>query len=98
MSKPSFQAVTYLIDSEVRPLLQFHGGDVSVTEISESGEVVLEYHDACHGCQLQVITHLVTVRERLLKVPGVVDVTTRGIHVSDAARQRITAAYNPVSR
>ena len=93
MSEPAiWDAVAYVLDSEIRPLLHFHGGDVLVAEISTDGKVCLEYVGACHGCNLQVVTHFVTVRERLLKVEGVTEVVARGVHISDAAKRRITAA------
>jgi Fe-S cluster biogenesis protein NfuA len=85
-------AVGYVLDSEIRPLLHFHGGDVRVAEISPGGLVRLEYVDACHGCNLQVVTHFVTVRERLLKVEGVTEVVAHGVRISDAAQRRITIA------
>jgi Fe-S cluster biogenesis protein NfuA len=85
------EAVTYVLDSEIRPLLHFHGGDVQVAEISNDGTVRLEYVGACHGCNLQVVTHFLTVRERLLKVTGVTDVVAAGVQISDAGKRRITA-------
>ena len=93
MSEPATSdAVVYVLDSEIRPLLHFHGGDVRVAEISAGGQVRLEYVGACHGCHLQAVTHFVTVRERLLKVEGVTEVVALGVHISEAAKQRITAA------
>jgi len=93
MNKPAiFDAVTHVLDSQIRPLLHFHGGDVRVAEISADGTVRLEYMDGCHGCHLQVVTHFVTVRERLLKVEGVTEVVALGVHISEAAKRRITAA------
>jgi Fe-S cluster biogenesis protein NfuA len=86
-----FNAVTSVLDSEIRPLLHFHGGDVHIAEISAEGVVRLEYTDGCHGCNLQVITHFVTVRERLLKVTGVTDVVALGAQISEPAKQRIAA-------
>ena len=85
------EKVAYVLDSEIRPLLHFHGGDVHVAEISPNGTVRLEYVGACHGCNLQVITHFLTVRERLLRVPGVMDVVASGVQISDAAKRRISA-------
>jgi len=87
-------AVGYVLDSEIRPLLHFHGGDVRIAEISPGGQVRLEYIAACHGCNLQVVTHFVTVRERLLKIQGVTEVVTNGARISEAAQQRITTAYS----
>jgi len=93
MSTPTISdAVGYVLDSEIRPLLHFHGGDVRVAEISGDGKVRLEYTGACHGCNLQVVTHFVTVRERLLKVEGVTEVLARGVHISDSAKRRISTA------
>ena len=43
----------------------------------------------------RVVTHFVTVRERLLKVEGVNEVVTHGVRISEAAQQRITAACVP---
>jgi len=85
-------AVGYVLDSEIRPLLHFHGGDVRVAEISPRGEVRLEYIAACHGCNLQVVTHFVTVRERLLKIEGVTEVVAPGVRISEAAQRRIATA------
>jgi len=93
MSEPMLaDAVAYVLDSEIRPLLHFHGGDVRVAEVSAHGQVRLEYVGACHGCNLQVITHFVTIRERLLKVEGVTEVVAGGVHISKAAKRRITGA------
>jgi Fe/S biogenesis protein NfuA len=84
-------AVTFVLDSEIRPLLHFHGGDVRISEISLDGTVRLEYTGGCHGCNLQVVTHFLTVRERLMKVAGVTDVVAHGVRISDAAKERIAA-------
>ena len=87
-----FDAVIYVLDSEVRPLLHFHGGDVRISEISPDGRVRLEYLAACQGCNLQVVTHFVNVRERLLKIRGVTEVVTDGVRISESAQQRIKTA------
>jgi hypothetical protein len=39
------------------------------------------------------VTHFVTVRQRLLKVEGVADVTAPGVHISDDAMSRISNAF-----
>ena len=91
-SSSIWNAVLKVLDGEIRPLLHFHGGDVRLAEIAADGTVYLEYVGACHGCYLQVVTHFMTVRERLLKVSGVTEVVTQGVHISDAAQRRIAAA------
>lgn len=90
-------AVQHVLDSDLRPLLHFHGGDVHIMEISPEGVVRLDYTGACHGCHLQMITHLVTMRARLVQIPGVSDVVADGIRLSQAAQERVAAAYSPCS-
>lgn len=85
-------SIQYVLDADLRPLLHFHGGDVRIADVTTEGKVRLEYVGACNGCQLQVVTHFVTVRQRLLQVEGVTDVVARGVHISDDAKNRITTA------
>ena len=85
-------SVQHVLDADLRPLLHFHGGDVHIAEVTTEGKVRLEYVGACHGCQLQVVTHFVTVRQRLLKVEGVIDVVANGVHISEEAQNRIATA------
>src|SRR2546430_17383591 len=84
-------AVVYVLDSEIRPLLHFHGGDVRVAEISNNGKVRLEYVGACLGCPLQAGTQIFTLRARLLEVEGRTDVATSSGHHSQARKRRSAA-------
>lgn len=86
-------AIQYALDADLRPLLHFHGGDVRIADVTTEGTVRLEYVGACHGCQLQVVTHFVTVRQRLMKVKGVTAVVANGVHISEEAQNRIASAY-----
>ena len=91
-------AVQLRLDGAIRPLLQFHGGDVRIERITQDGVVHLEYHGACRGCYLQAATHFVTVRLRLLEVPGVTDVVTRGVRLSEESAGRIAKMYATPAR
>jgi Fe-S cluster biogenesis protein NfuA len=92
-------AVQLRLDGAIRPLLQFHGGDVRIERITQDGVVHLEYHGACRGCYLQAATHFVTVRLRLLEVPGVTEVVARGVRLSEESAGRIAQIYGtPGSR
>lgn len=86
-------AVQQVLNGDIRPLLQFHGGDVRVVGVTPEGVVHLEYFGACHGCSLQVVTHFVTVRPRLLQVRGVSEVVTASVNLSESAKRRIEEAY-----
>ena len=92
-SKAIAQTVQQVLDSDLRPLLQFHGGDVRVADVTPEGCVHLEYLGACHGCNLQVVTHFITVQNRLQEINGVSEVVTPGVNVSEAAKRRIKEAY-----
>jgi Fe-S cluster biogenesis protein NfuA len=87
------EEVQRVLDSEIRPLLQFHGGDVRVVGITPQGTVHLEYFGACHGCYLQVVTHFVSVRPQLLKVEGVSEIVTLGVNPSESSKRRIEEVY-----
>jgi hypothetical protein len=39
-----------------------------------------------------VVTHFVTVRERLLKIEGITEVLADGVQISDSAKRRISTA------
>ncbi len=60
---------------EIRPSLQFDGGDVELVNILEDGTVNVRLKGACAGCMGSIMT-LKGGIERLLKerVPGVKEV------------------------
>jgi Fe-S cluster biogenesis protein NfuA len=88
-----YERVRGVIDADIRPLLKIHGGDVSLLDITDDGCVQLEFEGACRGCALQSVTYAVGVRQRLLEVIGVSDVTMLGVKVSTIALDRIAEFY-----
>jgi Fe-S cluster biogenesis protein NfuA len=89
--------VREVIDHDVRPGLKIHGGDVEILQITETGCVHLAFLGGCRGCSLQSVTYAVAIRQRLLEVPGVSDVTMKGVNVAPAALERISAVYKGFS-
>ena len=85
--------VSDVIDSDIRPGLKIHGGDIAVLAVAGDGQVELEFRGACRGCALQSVTFAVAVRRRLLEVPGLSEVVMRGVRVSPAALERIAELY-----
>ena len=85
--------VVEVLNAEIRPLLKIHGGGVEIIGIDDQGIVELEFSGACRGCSLQSVTYAIALRQRLLEVPGVKDVTMEGVRVSPLALQRIATAY-----
>ena len=52
---------------EIRPALQFDGGDVTLLEWNaETGVVTVQMVGACHGCSMSEVT-LVSGLERIVK-------------------------------
>ncbi|WP_108649043.1 Fe-S biogenesis protein NfuA [Dongshaea marina] len=84
---PLFDRVEYMLQAQVAPMLAGHGGQVSLTEITEDGVAILQFGGGCNGCSM--IDY--TVKERVEKllveefpdeIKGVEDATThqRGQH------------------
>ncbi|HAZ27631.1 TPA: hypothetical protein DCY65_04620 [Candidatus Acetothermia bacterium] len=50
----------------IRPFLQYDGGDVELVEVTPGGIVRVKLVGACHGCPMAVMTLKDTI-ERMLK-------------------------------
>ena len=87
-------SVEEALDAQVRPLLRIHGGGIAVMGVSAAGDIELEFEGACRACALKTVTYAIAVRERLRELPGVRDVTVRGVNLSRAALDRVAAAYS----
>jgi Fe-S cluster biogenesis protein NfuA len=86
-------AIEGVVDAQIRPLLNVHGGDIDVVSVSERGDVELEFQGSCRACPLKHVTYAIAVRERLRQLPGVRGVTVRGASLSDAALDRVARSY-----
>src|SRR6202035_5155347 len=94
MTVVDFASVEEALDAQVRPLLRIHGGGIAVVSVSAAGDIELEFEGACRACALKTVTYAIAVRERLRELPGVRDVTVRGVNLSRAALDRVAAAYS----
>ena len=94
MTVVDFPSVEETLDAQVRPLLRIHGGGITVVSVSAAGDIELEFEGACRACALKTVTYAIAVRERLRELPGVRDVTVRGVNLSRAALDRVAAAYS----
>lgn len=68
---------------EIRPALQFDGGDVELLEWSEdTGVVTISMVGACHGCSMSTVTLQAglerIVKERVPEVKAVVNIPPDG--------------------
>ena len=87
------EAVKALLESQVRPLLKIHGGDIELLEVTEDARVLLEFQGACRGCAFKAVTYALGIRQRLLQLPGVREVSVNGVRLSEAALGRVERLY-----
>jgi len=53
---PLEDRVTWVVESEINPMLASHGGRVALVEITEATEVVLQFGGGCQGCGMADVT------------------------------------------
>lgn len=85
--------VAAVVDSQIRPLLHIHGGDLELVSLSDEGVVHVRFHAACRACPLKAVTYAVSIRQRLMEIPGVTDVVMDDVRLSRTAIARVEAAY-----
>jgi Fe-S cluster biogenesis protein NfuA len=86
-------AVLNVLDGQIRPLLAVHGGDVRLIAITPGGEIKLAFEGACCGCPLKSVTYALGIRQKLVPIHGVTDVTVEGVRLSRAALERAALMY-----
>jgi Fe-S cluster biogenesis protein NfuA len=90
-------AVAAVLDTQVRPLLAVHGGGLDLIGVTPAGEVRLAFVGACCGCSLKSVTYVLGIRQKLMPIPGVSEVTVEGVRLSKAALARAERMYGGVS-
>jgi Fe-S cluster biogenesis protein NfuA len=74
--------VLIVLQTQIRPLLAVHGGGLELLEITPAGEVRLAFEGACRGCSLKSVTYALGIRQKLMVLPGVIEVTVDGVRLS----------------
>ena len=76
---PVNRRVEWLLDMEINPSLASHGGRVSLIEITDRMEVVLQFGGGCHGCGMADVTLkqgiTKTLTEKIPEITAVLDAT-----------------------
>jgi Fe-S cluster biogenesis protein NfuA len=85
------------LDARIRPVLQVHGGDLTLLVVSK-GTVTVRFEGACVGCPLRPVTMAVTIDPALRAIDGVESIRAEGVHVSQAAAARLAAAFQGGTR
>ena len=65
-SAPLNERVAWVIDTEINTMVASHGGRVSLQEIPNAGEAVLQFGGGCHGCSMVDVTLKNGVEKTLL--------------------------------
>lgn len=76
---PPQERINYILQTEINPGLASHGGEVSLTELTDDGIAVLVFGGGCQGCSAIDVTLKegveATLVERIPEVTGVRDAT-----------------------
>ena len=75
--------INYVIYNEINPMLESHGGDVSLIEFNNKGIAILQFGGGCQGCGMVDLTLKEGIEKSLVEqipeVVGVKDVTDHTI-------------------
>jgi len=75
--------INYVIYNEINPMLESHGGDVSLIEFNDKGIAILQFGGGCQGCGMVDLTLKEGIEKSLIEqipeVVGVKDVTDHTI-------------------
>ena len=53
---PAEDRINYVIYNEINPMLESHGGEVSLLEFTKNGEAILQFGGGCQGCGMVDVT------------------------------------------
>ena len=80
---PVEDRINYVIYNEINPMLESHGGEVSLIEFNDNGEAVLQFGGGCQGCGMVDVTLKdgieKTLVEQIPEVTAVKDTTDHSI-------------------
>ena len=80
---PIEDRINYIIYNEINPMLESHGGEVSLVEFNDNNEAVLQFGGGCQGCGMVDVTLKdgieKTLREQIPEIKSVKDLTDHSI-------------------
>tara|TARA_B100001057_G_C22359776_1_gene760391 strand:- start:38 stop:631 length:594 start_codon:yes stop_codon:yes gene_type:complete len=81
---PAEDRINYIIYNEINPMLESHGGEVSLIEFTQSGNAVLQFGGGCQGCGMVDVTLKDGIEKTLLEqIPELKKVTDVTDHNND---------------
>ena len=80
---PVADRINYVIYNEINPMLETHGGEVSLVEFTDKGEAILQFGGGCQGCGMVDVTLKdgieKTLTEQIPELKAVKDLTDHSI-------------------
>ena len=80
---PVEDRINYVIYNEINPMLESHGGEVSLVEFNDKNIAVLQFGGGCQGCGMVDVTLKdgieTTLVDQIPEVEAVVDVTDHSL-------------------
>ena len=64
---PPEDRINYVIYNEINPMLESHGGEVSLLEFTDQGEAILQFGGGCQGCGMVDVTLKDGIEKTLLE-------------------------------
>jgi len=64
---PLAERISYMIEAEINPQLASHGGKVSLIDITENKEAVLQFGGGCNGCSMVDVTLKDGIEKQMLE-------------------------------
>ena len=82
-NSPIEDRINYIIYNEINPMLESHGGEVSLVEFNDKKEAVLQFGGGCQGCGMVDVTLKdgieKTLIEQIPEIESVKDLTDNSI-------------------
>ena len=80
---PPEDRINYVIYNEINPMLESHGGEVSLIKFTDKGEAILQFGGGCQGCGMVDVTLKdgieKTLLEQIPELTSVMDSTDHSI-------------------
>lgn len=76
---PLRERVEWVLEARVNPMVASHGGSVGLVDVSEEGDVVLQFGGGCHGCGMVDVTLKqgieTTMKQEIPELRNIIDAT-----------------------
>jgi Fe-S cluster biogenesis protein NfuA len=87
-----------ILDRRVRPAIRGHAGDIRLVDISDQGEIAVEFSGACQACPLRPVTFATAVQPAFSGIAGVAGVRCESVRMSPHAMRRMAQMMQPRSQ